>query len=268
MLHYEFMRHAFAASALVAVLAGPVGWFLVLRGQAFAGHALSHVGFAGAAAALWLGMPPLAGMIIAALLGGVAMGQEGRHAPLFGSRDTMIGLVLAASLGLGLFCLQRVNAPGGATTALLFGDVLGVDDRTLWALVAITVVSLTVLAVICRPLLFASLDRDASQAAGVPVSGIAMVFMGVTALGVAACTEVTGVLLTFSLLVGPAACLLRLGASPMVGLTGSAALALGLAWGGLAASWWTDAPVAFWIGMGSVACYGMAIGITSRRSRR
>jgi len=256
MLAYEFMRHAFLASGVVAVISGLVGWFLVLRGQGFAGHALSHVGFAGAAVALWAGVPPLAGMIVAAVLGGALMGDGGVAGP--GRRDTVTGLVLAASLGLGLFCLQRVQAPGGVATALLFGNVLGVSRETLWVLVGLCATGVAVLSTLARPLLFASLDEEAARARGVPVGVVSGAFLVLTAVTVAVCSQVTGVLLNFSLLIGPAAAMLRLGLPPVMGLAGSALGAVGIAWLGLALSWWSDAPVSFWIGVLATAGYAAA----------
>lgn len=258
-LEFEFMRHAFAGCALVSVIAGPVGWFLMLRRQAFAAHALSHIGFSGAAGAVWLGFPPLAGMIAFSLAAGLAIGSEheaDRGAPV--QRDGTIGLVLAASLGLGTWFLHMANGASSLATTLLFGDVLGIGRNTLFSLLAVAVVCLSGLGVLCRPLLFSSLAPQVAQAKGVPVKIAALGFMAVCALACSACAEVAGALLAFSLMIGPPATALRLNLGPLAGVTVSTLLALFLSWGGLILSWETDAPVPLWIGLGAALLYGGA----------
>ncbi|GBR23709.1 metal ABC transporter permease [Gluconobacter japonicus] len=258
MFEFEFMQHAFLGCTIVSVLAGTVGWFLILRRQAFAAHALSHIGFSGAAGAVWLGVSPLYGMIAFSLLAGLAMGSEAKGVVLSPHRDSMIGLVLAASLGLGTWFLHEANGASSMATTLLFGDVLGIDMPTLLALTGVAVLCLSGLVFLGRPLLFASLMPDVAQARGVPVRLTSLGFMAIAALACSACAEVSGALLAFSLMVGPAATALRLGLGPIAGLVSAVALALFLSWGGLALSWMTDIPVPFWIGLGAAACYGMA----------
>src|SRR6266851_1802246 len=133
MFDYDFMRSAFAAATIVAVVSGLVGYFLVLRGQTFAGHALSHAGFTGATAAVLIGAPPLWGMIAVTVASGVGMGLIGQRLQ---NRDVAIGIVLALALGLGLLFLHFFTAFATQATALLFGNVLGVSERTLWTLLA------------------------------------------------------------------------------------------------------------------------------------
>ncbi|CAI9121046.1 metal ABC transporter permease [Brytella acorum] len=261
MLEFEFMRHAFMAAALVGALSGVTGWFLVLRGQSFAGHALSHIGFAGAAGAVLLGCPPLLGMTFTTALAALGMGWESSgdsRGHVSAGRDSIIGLILAASLGLGTLFLQWSNAPSNRATALLFGNILGVDGTTLLLLGGMSVACFGTLACIARPLLFLSLDPDMAVARGVPGRLVSLVFMVLVALSTAMCAEVTGVLLVFSLLVGPAATMLRLGLSPWKGVFGAAVLAVVYGWGALALSWWTDAPVSFWIGLFAAVGYGAA----------
>nr|WP_122048692.1 metal ABC transporter permease [Asaia bogorensis] len=268
MLHYEFMQNAFMASGVVALLCGLVGWFLVLRGQSFAGHALSHIGFAGATGAVLIGMTPLTGMVLSALAAGLVLGWEPQgdlraNAASASQRDSVIGLVLAASLGLGLLFLQMAHTPASSTTALLFGNVLGVDRATLRMLLLLGGVSLAGLCVLGRPLLFASLDPDLAAAKGVRLRVVACGFMMLVALATAIGSRTIGILLVFSLLVGPASCTLRLGLSPWVGLLVSASLALVLSWGGLVVAWYTGVPVSFCISAGAALCYLLARGIAS-----
>ena len=129
MFAYEFMRTAFVAAFLAAFVCGPVGWFLVLRGQSFASHALSHVGFAGAAAALLWGQPAFLGFGLSAVLSGMGMGMASDRVI---GRDVMIGLVLSLAMGTGALCLHFLTRSAGAATALLFGDILGISPSSLY----------------------------------------------------------------------------------------------------------------------------------------
>ena len=166
MLEYDFMRTAFMASGLAAVLAGTVGFFLVLRGQTFAGHALSHVGFTGATGAVLFGLSPLAGLVGFTLVAGIGMGLFGEK---LAERDVAIGMVLSLALGLGLLFLHFYTAAATQAAALLFGNVLGVDPAALVTLAILAVASLAALAAIGRPLIFASLQSELAEARGVPV---------------------------------------------------------------------------------------------------
>src|SRR5215467_2704558 len=122
MFAYDFMINAFAAGGIVAVVAGAIGFFLVLRGQTFAGHALSHVGFTGATGAILFGFSPLAGLVGFTLLTGVGMGLFGER---LAHRDVAIGMMLSLALGLGLLFLHFYTAAATQAAALLFGNVLG-----------------------------------------------------------------------------------------------------------------------------------------------
>src|ERR1700756_2287781 len=139
MLSYGFVIDALAAGCIVAVVAGVVGFFLVMRGQTFAGHALSHVGFAGATGAVLIGLPPLAGLVGFTLLAGIGIGLIGDR---ISSRDVVIGMVLSLSLGFGLLFLHFYTSYASQATAVLFGNVLGVGRQTLWTLGALGVLCL------------------------------------------------------------------------------------------------------------------------------
>jgi zinc/manganese transport system permease protein len=252
MLEYDFMRHAFAAATIVAVLAGLVGYFLVLRGQTFAGHALAHVGFTGATGAVLLGAPPLAGLVVVTVAAGVGMGFGGER---LAQRDVAIGMVLALSLGFGLLFLHFFTAYATQVTALLFGNVLAVDVETVWALLGLGLLSVGALGLIARPLLFASLQPELAEAKGVSLRLFAVLFLAIVALTTAECAQIVGVLLVFTLMVGPAAAAQLLTSRIGWGLVLSAALALAEAWLGIALAYWTDWPSSFWITALSAAVY-------------
>ncbi len=265
MFTYDFMQNAFAAAGIVSVVSGLIGFFLVLRAQTFAGHALSHVGFAGATGAVLFGLPPLWGLIALTLIAGVGMGLLGER--LY-QRDVAIGIVLAMSMGLGLLFLTFFTAYATQATALLFGNVLGVDATTVWTLLALGVAAVAALAAIARPLLCASLQPELAEAKGVSIRCVSVLFLAITALGVAECASIVGVLLVFALMVGPAAAAQRLTARFWHGIALSALLALAEAWFGLMLAYITDWPASFWITALSGAVYLLAILAGSLPVRR
>lgn len=256
MLEYDFMVNAFAASGIVAVLAGIVGYFLVLRGQTFAGHALSHVGFTGATGAVLLGVSPMWGMVGFTLAAGVSMGALGEK---LAGRDVAIGVILSLSLGFGLLFLHFFTSFATQVTALLFGNVLGVGRDTLGILAALAVASLVALAAIMRPLLFASLQPELAEAKGVSLRLVSVLFLAIAALAVAACTQIVGVLLVFTLMVGPAAAAQNLTTRLSAGLALAALLALAQAWFGVTLAYYTDWPTSFWITALAALVYGASL---------
>jgi zinc/manganese transport system permease protein len=256
MFEYEFMLNAFAASGIVALLAGVVGYFLVLRGQTFAGHALSHVGFTGATGAVLVGVSPLWGMVGFTLAAGISMGALGEKLT---GRDVAIGVILTLSLGFGLLFLHFFTAYASQATALLFGNVLGVSHETLVVLIALTVVSLGALAIIMRPLLFASLQPELAEAKGVSLRLVSILFLAITSLAVAASTQIVGVLLVFALMVGPAAAAQNVTTRLSTGVLLSAVFALAQAWVGLTLAYYTDWPTSFWITMLAAGVYGLSL---------
>jgi zinc/manganese transport system permease protein len=263
MLEYDFMRNAFAASGIVAVVSGLVGYFLVLRGQTFAGHALSHVGFTGATGAVLIGVTPLWGLLAATLAAGIGMGFMGER---LAQRDVAIGIVLALSLGFGLLFLHFYTAFATQATALLFGNVLAVDEETVWTLFALGLVCLVALAVIARPLLFGSLQPELAEAKGVSLRLYSVLFLAIVAIATAECAQIVGVLLVFTLMVGPAAAAQRLTRGVLPGLALSAMLALAAAWLGITAAFYTDWPSSFWIT--ALSAGGYLLTIVPRRQLR
>jgi zinc/manganese transport system permease protein len=253
MLDYEFMRTAFAAGGIVAVVAGAVGFFLVLRGLTFAGHALGHIGFAGATGAVLIGVPALWGLLVFTLAAAVAMGALGER---LRGRDVAVGVVLALALGLGVLFLSLYRTRSTQAIAILFGNVFGVGRDTLWGLIALALFSLGALAVLARPLLFASLAPELAEAKGVSLRLVSVLFLALVAVAVAEAAQVVGVLLVFALMVGPAAAALALTARLGRGIALSVLLALGETWAGIALAYLTDWPPSFWIvALGSLAYF-------------
>jgi zinc/manganese transport system permease protein len=264
MLQYSFMLNALAAAGVVAVVAAVVGYFLILRAQVFAGHALSHVGFAGATGALLVGVPPLFGLLAFTVAAAAVMGLLGER---LARRDVAIGMVLAFSLGLGMLFVHFYTAYAGQATALLFGNVLAVDRTTLWELAALAVLCLALVAAIARPLLFASLHPELAEAKGVPLRTVGVLFLMAVAVAVAMSAEIVGVLLVFALMVGPPAAAQRLTGRLAAGIALAVVLAVVEAWAGIAAAYYSDGPTSFWITAFSVAVYGLSF-LVQRPARR
>ena len=255
MFAYEFMTNAFIAAGIVAVVSGLVGYFLVMRGQTFAGHALSHIGFAGATGAGLIGLAPLWGLLAFTLAAGIVMGTLSER---ISNRDVAIGVVLALALGFGLLFLHYHTSFATQATALLFGNVLAVDHTMIATLAVLGAITLAALATIMRSLIFASLQPELAEAKGVPMRFVSTVFLAIVALAVSECAQIVGVLLVFTLMVGPPAAAQRVTTGLWSGLFVSAALALAEAWFGLTMAFYTDWPVSFCIAalsaLGYFAC--------------
>jgi zinc/manganese transport system permease protein len=261
MFAYEFMNNAFVAAGIVAVVSGIVGYFLVMRGQTFAGHALSHIGFAGATGAGLIGLAPLWGLLAFTLAAGVAMGALGER---ISNRDVAIGVILALALGFGLLFLHYYTSFATQATALLFGNVLAVDHAMILALAILGAITLGALAAIMRPLIFASLQPELAEAKGVPLRFVSTAFLAIVALAVSACAQIVGVLLVFTLMVGPPATAQRVATGLWSGLFLSAALALASAWLGLTMAFHTDWPVSFCIAVLSALGYFACLALPMR----
>ncbi|MCG1043191.1 metal ABC transporter permease [Mycetohabitans sp. B8] len=262
MFEYEFMINAFAASGIVAIVAGIVGFFLVMRQQTFAGHALSHVGFTGATGAALLGVSPLWGMIGFTVAAGIAMGALSER---LSGRDVAIGITLSLSLGVGLLFLHFFTAYATQVTTLLFGNVLGVSTSVLASLAWLALLALAALAAIARPLIFSSLQPDLAEAKGVSLRAVSVLFLAIVAIAVAQCTQIVGVLLVFTLMVGPAAAAQNLTTRIGAGVACAALLALAQAWSGITLAFYTDWPTSFWITTLSALAYGASLLVRWRR---
>lgn len=245
LFQYHFMHNAFLAGALVSIVAGTLGYFMVLRAQTFAGHALAHVGFAGATGALLLGLSPIVGLLVVGLGAALGMGLlEGKQR--FGRLEDGVTITAVFTFGLGLGLLFLQLYPGQAENAysILFGAVLGIDDSDLVTLAITGVIALAALAAIGRPLLFASIDPDVASARGLPVRLLSMGFLVLLAFAVAQAVQVVGTLLIFALLVTPAASAQRITARPALAIVLSVVFALLFTWLGLAIAYFAPYSVA------------------------
>jgi len=262
--HYEFMVHAFQAGTIIAVVAGAIGYFVVLRGSAFAAHALSHIGFAGATGAVVLGFNPIFGLLAFTLGAGVAIGALGTR---LRGRDVTIGIVLAWTLGLGVLFISLYRGYATEAYAILFGEILGISTSDVAVTLVAGAITLVAVVAIYRPLLFSSVDEDLAAAKGVPVTVLAVAFMAVLAVAVTEAVQVVGVLLIFALVVTPAAIAVRFTSRPAIAIAAGIGLALAFTWLGLAIAFYSPHPVSFFITSLAFATY-VAVRIAEPLSTR
>src|SRR5438105_14280942 len=206
LLHYHFMQNAYLGGTLVAITAGIMGYFMVLRSQSFAGHSLANVGFAGATGAVLFGISPVVGLFLAGLLAAAGIQTLNLAARERRQSDIAVVAVFTASLALGFLFIHLATAEYAANVYnVLFGNVLGISDGDVGVIVISTLVLVGVLLLIARPLFFASLDPAVAAASGVPVRLLAFGYFVLLALEVALAVQVVGVLIIFDLVVTAAA---------------------------------------------------------------
>ena len=238
------MQHAFEAGTVVAIVAGIVGYFVVLRRSSFAAHALSHIGFAGAAGAVLFGVNPVYGLLLFTTAGGTGIAVLG---PRASNRDLQIGTVLAFMLGLGVLFLSLYKAYADEAYSILFGEILGISLSSVLLTLIVSLPILVAIAIVYRPLLFASLDEDVAEAKGMPMLLIGIIFMLLVAVATSIAVQVVGVLLIFALMVTPAAIAQRLTTKPVRAVLVSVAVALLATWLGLFIAFYEPYPVSFFI---------------------
>jgi zinc/manganese transport system permease protein len=267
MFDQPFMRNAFFAGTGIALAAGLVGYFVVLRAQVFTGDALSHVAFTGALAALVVGLDLRVGLFAACIIFALAMGLLGQRGR---ADDITIGSVFAAILGLGALLLTLYTTSNSASNAtggvnVLFGSIFGLSTSETTAAVAIAIGVSTLLILIARPLLFASVDEAVAAARGVPVRGLGLVFLALVGITAGEATQAVGALLLLGLLAAPAGAAHRLTTRPFRALWISAVLAVVSMWAGLTLSYaQPQLPPSFCILAAATSCYLLALITTSR----
>ena len=191
LLHYHFMQNAYLAGTLVALTAGIMGYFMVLRSQSFAGHSLANVGFAGATGAALFGISPIVGLFLAGVLAAVGIQALNLGARQSRQSDIAVGAMLTASLALGFLFIFLATAEYAANVYnVLFGNVLGISDADVGIIVWSTLVLVGAFLLIARPLFFASIDPDVAAARGVPVRALAFGYLVLLALVVAVAVQI------------------------------------------------------------------------------
>ena len=251
------MLNTWFAATAVAVIAGVTGFFAVLRGSTFAAHAIPNGAFAGAAGATLLGLNPIAGLAVFSVAGAAriaALSRRARH-------DVATALTFVLMLGLGALFVSWSTEYAQEAYSLLFGEVFGVPAGEVTPIVLLGVVSLAAIFVMFRPLLLTSAMPEVAAARGLPPERVELAFLLVMALATTMTVPVTGALLVFCLMIGPAAAARSLTASPARALALSVGLALAAAWLGIVLSYRTNWPLGFFVGITGAAYYLVALFI-------
>ena len=260
----DFLINTWITASVVAVVAGLVGFFVVLRGSSFLAHALPHGAFAGAAGATLLGLDPIFGMGVFAVGGALAVSTLGRR----GRNDVVVALSLVVMLGFGALFLSLGDQYSAEVFALLFGQILGVSSAEVLPIVLLGLLCVVAIVVAYRPLLLASVLPDQAAARGISVFGMSVFFAVVVALATTLSVPIVGALLMFSLLVGPPAAARLFSPDPLRAIPLSIGLALVTVWASIAAAYLTSLPVGFFVTAVSALLYGAGRGWFTISTRR
>jgi zinc/manganese transport system permease protein len=253
LLRYDFVQNALIAGVLVAVVAGLVSRFVVARNMSFAVHALAEVGFTGSAGFLLVGLSPVLGLLTGSMLTALFIGGLGVR---IRERDSVVGVIMAFGLGLGvLFITLYPRFAGEAFAILLTGSITTVSRGDLMLLMVMAVVTIAGLGAMYRPLTFATVDPVVAEARGVPVRLVSILFLLMLAAAVAEAVQIVGVLMILTLLITPGATAERLTARPGLATVASVGVALVATLGGILLALVTTAPVSFYVTTIAFACY-------------
>jgi zinc/manganese transport system permease protein len=258
LLSHQFVQNAFIAGTVITIVSAIIGYFVVIRAQAFAGHALSHIGFAGATGAALLGVSSFMGTLIFTVLAAFGMGALGKRIQ---GRDVEIGMILSFALGLGVLFLKLYTVNASEAVGILFGSILSVTTSDIVMSTVSAIVTFILLLLIFRPLLFASVDPEVAEARGVPVQFLSIFFMVLLAVTVTGAILVVGILLVFALLIAPAATAQHITKRPLTTILLSIGLGLFFTWGGLLLALYFHGPVSFFIAGLASLTYLLAVPV-------
>ncbi|QHT61086.1 metal ABC transporter permease [Paenibacillus lycopersici] len=244
MLQYDFMQHAFLAGTIVAIMAGAIGVFVIARNLSFIAHSFSHIGFSGAAFSVYAGWNPIGGLLLFSLASAFAIGGFG--VKLF-RREVTISVILSFFLGLGLLFLSLSTKKASAMYALLFGSVVGISWHNVAEIMYLSIAVLGAFVLFYKPLKFDSFDPTGAQAARLPVRLISIGFLLLLAIAVSEAILIVGALLVFTLMTAPAAAARHMTHSVSRMILWSMSFGVLGVWGGLILSYYTNAPVSFYI---------------------
>ncbi len=268
LLAFPFMQNALLAGTIVAILAAVIGWYMVLRGQSFAGHTMSIVGFPGAAGAVWLGLSAATGYFAFCIAAALILAAVPRSGRARREESSVIGVLQAFALALGLLFVSLFKGFLGGVNALLFGSFLGITNSQVITLLVLAIAALAVLALIGRPLIFASVDADVAGARGVPTRLLSTAFLLLLAVTTAEVSQLTGALLVFALLVMPAAAAQRLTSNPQRSLGFAVVIGVVVTWLGLGVAYFSAYPIGFYITSFGFGAYVLAAAVHAGRTWR
>ncbi|MBN3510797.1 metal ABC transporter permease [Mycolicibacterium nivoides] len=237
-----FMRNALIGGTLVALAAGLIGYFVIVRNTAFAAHALAHIGLPGATGAALLGLPVGLGLLAFCVGGALVIGALGSRAH---DREVATGTVLALATGFGLFFNSLATKNSSTLTNVLFGNLLAITHQQLLNFTALLLLLAATVVFVFRPLLFASVNPQVAEAKGVPVRVLSVLFMVLLGIAVTMAVLAVGTLLLFALVVTPAATAIMVTARPILAMAISTGISVVSVWAGLAVSAIFNMPPSF-----------------------
>ena len=243
-LAYDFVRNALLAGSIAAILGAVVGYFVIIRNVGFAAHALAHIGFTGATGAALLGLSSLQGMLVTSCVAGTMMGISGNK---LHRSELAIGMVLSFALGIGTLFLALYKGFVGQASSILFGNIFGVSQSQIVATMVLAILSLAALAIFSRRLLFASLQPDLAESRGISLTALSTAFMVILAIAVTLASQVVGILLVFTLVIGPAGIAARFCRGFWGSIFFSILIGLGSVWVGILLACVSNWPPSFWI---------------------
>ncbi len=249
---YEFIQNAFMAGTCVAIVAAMMGYFLIVRGLTFAGHALPNIGFAGAAGAVLLGIDPVIGLLAFTISAAIAIGLLGKA---IRERDVAVGIIMTFALGLGILFLSLYSGYAERVYSILFGQIVGISQENVLFTALSSFLTLVLLFILFRPLLFSSFDPEVAEARGVPVNLLGLAFLVLVAITVSIAVQIVGALLFFTLLIGPAATSVRIVQRPLWAILLAVLLGICYTWLGIFFAANGSWPVSFYIATISFGVY-------------
>ncbi|WP_170028642.1 metal ABC transporter permease [Diaminobutyricimonas aerilata] len=259
------VQNSLIAGAVLGIVGGLIGTFVMTRDMAFAVHGISELSFAGAAFALLVGVNVVGGSVVGSLIAALLIGALGQRAK---ERNSIVGVLMPFGLGLGILFLALYPGRSANKFGLLTGQIVAVDTPQLGLLIGISVLVLAVLIVVWRPLAFASVDSDVARARGVPTGALSVVFMVLLGLTVAVSVQIIGALLVLALLVTPAAAAMRVTASPLLTPLLSVVFALVSMLGGTLLAIGGSLPISPYVTTISFLIYLVCRILGARRERR
>jgi zinc/manganese transport system permease protein len=258
------MMNTWIAATAVAVIAGVVGFFAVLRGSTFAAHAVPNGAFAGAAGASLLGINVIAGLATFAVAGALGIGALGKRV----RHDVATALALVMMLGLGALFVSVSTQYAAETYSLLFGEVFGVAAGEVLPIVALGAACVAAVAVVFRPLMLSSAMPEVAESRGVPARRMELCFLLILAMATSMAVPVVGALLMFSLMIGPPAAARSFTARPGLAMSLAVGFALVTVWTGIIVAYETAWPLGFFVGIMGAAFYLAGRGWAAWRRTR
>ena len=262
---FDFMRYAFAAGAIVGLLAPAVGFFLVQRGMSLIGDGIGHVAFAGVAAGYLLGISPVATALVAAVLGAIAI--EWLRTRHHTAGDQALALLFYTGIAAGVVMISAAGALNANLFAFLFGSILTVTRSDLALVAGLGAVSLGLIAVLYRALLAASLDEEGARVSGVPVGALNVALAALAAVTIGVSMRIVGILLIAALMVLPVIAASRVAWSVRSAILLAMAIGIGSVFAGLTISFYADLAPGGAIVLVSAGCFVLAQGVRAVATR-